>query len=287
MVAVDASVLLTLYLYGPEARANFLSVLAKLGDRLWLPHQAALEFFRNRLLIIGEQGKSYREMSAIVQAYGAEAQKLETRVRAFSNRVGLSAFDRDRLIGVLAPDIESATQMLNDLESTQEEFDPAAPDPVLRQLESVFAGKVGERYGAGDHENAVREAERRIEARTPPGYMDSNKENSAGDYLQWAQTLTEASRKKPRYLLFVTGDQKEDWVLRVRGRTLGPRPELALEAQQRAGCRLVIASPNQFFRLASAHLHTEISEATLEEGERVADRVKDLEKRLGRHYQPE
>ncbi|MEU8220108.1 PIN-like domain-containing protein [Micromonospora taraxaci] len=282
MVTVDASVLLTLYLYGAQARADFISALTMLGNRLWLSHQAALEFHHNRLLIMQDQGRSYSEMLATLQAYRAETQKLDLRVREFSNRTGMMSADRDRLLGFLTPSVAAALRMVEELKSDQEELGPTDPDPVLRQLESVFDGKVGGPLEEAAYENSVLEAERRIQHRVPPGYKDAGKGNSAGDYLQWEQTLIEVAKRKPKYLLCVTRDQKDDWLLRVRGKTFGPRPELALEAQQRAGCRLVIINPGHFLVLASTYLNTTISEATLEEGVRVADRVQELQERLGR-----
>ncbi|MGW4057804.1 PIN-like domain-containing protein [Amycolatopsis sp. NPDC004747] len=281
MIAVDTNVLLALYLYSPTARDHFISALANLRDRLWLSHQAAVEFHQNRALIIDAQNRSYSDILAALDGYRKETQKLESRVNEFSNRLGMTATERDRLAKLLTPDIDSAAQMIRDIQSSQEEFDPVQPDPILHRLDSIFAGRVGEAYAPEKYAEAASEAMRRVELRIPPGYLGSSKEEPPGDYLQWDQTLNEASLRKPSYLLLITADRKNDWWRRAHGRTLGPRPELALEARERAACRFIIVGPNEFLVLASTYSHTQVSNATLEEGERMADRVRELKKRFG------
>jgi hypothetical protein len=41
---LDANVLLNLYRYSDETRSKFLEILEVLSKRLWVPHQAALEY---------------------------------------------------------------------------------------------------------------------------------------------------------------------------------------------------------------------------------------------------
>ena len=48
MVVPDANVLLNLYRYTDQARDDLLSVLERLGNQLWVPHQVLVEFWRNR-----------------------------------------------------------------------------------------------------------------------------------------------------------------------------------------------------------------------------------------------
>lgn len=48
LVVLDANVLLNLYRYATSTREDLFNVLRKLGDRLWVPHQVAHEFWKNR-----------------------------------------------------------------------------------------------------------------------------------------------------------------------------------------------------------------------------------------------
>src|SRR3954451_24282269 len=54
-LAVDTSVLLDLYRFSHEARSGLLEALRSFGDRLWVPHQVAYEFHRNRLGVLLDQ----------------------------------------------------------------------------------------------------------------------------------------------------------------------------------------------------------------------------------------
>lgn len=47
--AFDANVLLNIYRYTPETRERFCELLKRLNARIWIPHQTALEFHRQRL----------------------------------------------------------------------------------------------------------------------------------------------------------------------------------------------------------------------------------------------
>lgn len=45
---LDANVLLNFYRYSDKAREDLAEVLSSLGNRLWIPHRAAFEFFNRR-----------------------------------------------------------------------------------------------------------------------------------------------------------------------------------------------------------------------------------------------
>jgi len=52
LVTPDTNVMLAAYRFERHARDELLAALEKLEDRLWIPHQVALEFHRNRLGVI-------------------------------------------------------------------------------------------------------------------------------------------------------------------------------------------------------------------------------------------
>lgn len=57
----DANTLLNLYRYSAETAEGLLDILSQLAEVIWVPHQVLLEFHRNRLTVIAEQEKAYRE----------------------------------------------------------------------------------------------------------------------------------------------------------------------------------------------------------------------------------
>jgi hypothetical protein len=55
LIVLDANVLLALYKIGADARREVLSVLTDVISRLWVPHQAALEFCQNRKRVVRDR----------------------------------------------------------------------------------------------------------------------------------------------------------------------------------------------------------------------------------------
>ena len=55
--------LLNLYRYTDQTCGELTSLMERLKDRLWLPHQAGLEFHENRLVVISEQANSYAKIA--------------------------------------------------------------------------------------------------------------------------------------------------------------------------------------------------------------------------------
>ena len=147
-------------------------------------------------------------------------------------------------------------------------------DPILEQLEEILAGRVTSSLAPEEWDECVAEANRRIEAEEPPGYMDADKqdgdlpEGGAGDYLVWYEA-TRYAKEQDRDLLIVTRDQKQDWWWRQKTDFIGPRPELTLEYHQLTGRRLFLMRPADLLARASV-LNVEVDQASSADAERVA-----------------
>jgi hypothetical protein len=62
----DANILLHIYSYTPETRERFFEILNRLNERIWIPHQVAYEYQKNRLYVISDQVKVYEEIEIIL-----------------------------------------------------------------------------------------------------------------------------------------------------------------------------------------------------------------------------
>jgi len=147
-------------------------------------------------------------------------------------------------------------------------------DPILAQLEEILAGRVTSSLSPEEWAECVAEANRRIEAQEPPGYMDADKqdrdlsEGGAGDYLVWYEA-TRYAKEQDRDLLIVTRDQKQDWWWRQQTNFIGPRPELTLEYHQLTGRRLFLMRPADLLARASV-LDVEVDQASSADAGRIA-----------------
>jgi hypothetical protein len=272
-IVLDTNVLLSAYRFAPKAREELLSVLEKIRGRAWIPYQVGLEFHKNRFEVIAEHDAAYRDLLEALAVHRKTIESdLESKIRQLSNRSALTDDERNRLIGLSRKGLASLQREIERLHESHGLSQPTESDGVLGRLQAIFTDHVGPPFAAEEVREAEREATRRVEQQIPPGYKDSGKANAYGDYFLWAQTLAEAARRKPKFVIFVTGDVKEDWYLRVKGKTIIGRPELVVELQEKAGARLMLMPTKSFLHHAREHLDVVVSSDTLRQAGRVADR---------------
>jgi hypothetical protein len=266
LVSLDANALLDLYRFTKKSRDELFSILETLRPRLFVSHQAALEFHRDRLGVVEARFRAPAEKCEELQA---SFQSVVEKIREFANRHQIDSTHKQQLIdtvsGLSATLAESIMQMgAYDLE--REEVKEGT-DPVLARVGSLLDERVGDALSQKDYADALKEAERRSSFRIPPGYSDKGKppERRAGDYLVWLQLINEAKlHGKP--VLFVTDERKEDWMLKgSSNEVLGPRPELVLEMLREAGVALHTVSVVGLLTEAPEYLGATVSESTIQE----------------------
>ncbi|SCF32927.1 hypothetical protein GA0070214_11550 [Micromonospora chaiyaphumensis] len=234
-----------------------------------MPHQVGLEFHRNRLEVISDNRAAYRvAMDSIASHESDVVKELTDKIRQLSNRIALPESERSRLLGAASEIFLPLTQALDEMRTRHGLDDPLADDEILDQLQTILSGRVGAPFDAEEESAALAEAERRNKEKIPPGYKDAPK---FGDYFVWRQTLNEVAARGAKRLIFVTGDVKEDWYLRVQGKSLCARPELAEEAFRVAGARLVLMRTETFLRHASAFLDADVSADTIRQVEELPE----------------
>ncbi|MEU1176870.1 PIN-like domain-containing protein [Streptomyces sp. NPDC005820] len=269
LVAPDANVLLNLYRYTEQARTDLLQALGALDDRLWVPHQVLVEFWRNREGTIGDARSTGTKAAEDMAGHVAQAVKT---LRTWANHVALPDAEFDRLRTQLSEVFDDVQEtIVNVGEGEWQNITPdTSTDPVIARLEPALAGRAGAPLGSEDHDKAVKEGMRRVEKRIPPGYMDRSKDGdgASGDFLVWEQILREAAHRKCD-VLFVTADGKEDWWRKERGFSRGPRPELTAELKARGGGRLLMLTPKRFLEVAAPILKFNLREGSVEDIERV------------------
>lgn len=281
VVVFDANVLLNLYRYPSSASEDLLQLMEGLADKVWLPYQAALEYQRNRLSVIAEQKRRFREVRATVEK-------------------GISSLEVDlgKLQLVKRHSTIDATKLLYDLHAAEQKFlktlseqedaqrDVTDEDPIRDRLDTIFANRVGE---PPPNEDSIREIEKegkaRYESKTPPGYRDQAKEGETfthqgflyrqefGDLILWKQVMGHARQKNIKQLIFVTDDDKEDWwfITDSAGlKRIGPRPELTEELKRASGVdRFLMLSSERFAPLFAEILKLRLRAKTIEQVEDV------------------
>jgi hypothetical protein len=272
LVVVDANVLLDLYRYNESTRDDLLDVLRQLGDRLWIPHQALREFWRNRISVITSRSASMEQtLTALTKQQHATAETIRQWAKVIAMEPPRRGRLQERIAGLYEELRAEITAHAPPVVTTAS---AAATEPVLGRLEILLAGKVGRALPAPEWEAAVKEGTRRAQCQEPPGYLDAEKagsdlpEGPAGDYLVWRQALGEAARRGLD-LLLVTGDEKEDWWWRYRGEFLGPRVELVDELKALCNRQLYLMRPIDLLKRAAV-LDVTVHSQSVDDIERVS-----------------
>ncbi|MDX2544455.1 PIN domain-containing protein [Streptomyces sp. WI04-05B] len=267
MIMLDTNVLLSLYRATPSARNEMLQTLKATQERLWIPHQVALEFHRNRLNVANDQINFYTQTIKSVEVL---KQQTLQKISEFADRCSLDEASKERMKDSA---IEAFGFTIAEIERHQGRFDLGIStilnqDPILDELSVIFDGKIGPPFKAEELTKVLQEAERRVSEEIPPGYKDGSKvSNKFGDYILWEQTLIE-SESRGVDILIVSNDMKDDWVERFLGFAIGPRNELAVEMRSRAGVNLNMMTFPLFLEAAKRHLQTEVSLQTLAQASR-------------------
>ncbi|MBK8212714.1 MAG: hypothetical protein IPK71_03110 [Myxococcales bacterium] len=254
-LTVDANVLLDLYRFHPATRDALIQALRAFNGRLWLSHQAASEFVRNRAraaaAVAKELGDADSDLGTLEVATRKATDDLRGR-RPLPREVGLK----------LKAEVEAAirTAKVSIEEARTRNADGGSTDAVLDDVMSLFDGSVGAAPDDVELADLHKEAERRIKEKVPPGYEDARKDggNAHGDYLVWHQVLQQAkSSAKP--VILVTSERKEDWWERAHGKTVGPRHELLDEAHRVAGQTVLIYQTDSFVERAAKRTGASVS----------------------------
>jgi hypothetical protein len=279
LVSFDANVLLDLYRYNETARADLFSIIRSLGERVWVSHQCMEEFWRNRTSAMNDPARTAEKAKEDIQD---SQDRLAERIRTWANRVGLADNEKAELVNNVIEALESALKAVhaeidNHANSAKATFSlDTNEDPIVAELESTLAGRIGRRPSVEQFKTANKEGARRLLAKEPPGYRDAGKgDRAAGDYLVWAQLIDEA-KARGHDTVFVTSDKKDDWWRKEGGAWLGPRIELSDEFGRLTDRRIFLMDPAMLFKCAKDSLDISVDPNSVNEAERV-DRVRETE----------
>jgi len=274
----DTNILLNIYRYSPEARGRFFEILNKLEERIWITHQAASEYHRNRIDVISNQLRPYDEIQVSLDKSLKELQKL---IEQYSKRHSFSTFiDSKQIVGVIDRAHKRVKKTLRD--ASLKYPDLVNQDEVHERLTDLFDGKVGSSYAEEELLKIHKKADERFKKNLPPGYLDSRGDkkkqppDSYGDVVIWFQLINYAkAESKP--VIFVTDETGEDWWLKHQGKTISPRPELRQEMFSESGTEFYLYTGDRFLDRASDFLQLTNKPEVIEEARNVRSQEQERE----------
>lgn len=258
IIAFDASALLNLYFYSERTAQEVLSLIRLLKDRIWLPHQAGLEYQRNRLGVVAKVAKGYSDAKKALIS-------IHSQIHARSQPPFLED-DLVRRYDALSDEIIAAFDQASEATDAL-----AANDSIRDQLDALFVARVGKGFTDKELATIYSEGRERFRAKVPPGYKDEKDKpgnDAFGDLVIWKE-LIEKGRADKKPVILITDDAKEDWWLMHEGRTIGPRPELLKEFKLCAEQQCYLYSSESFLRYAGRMLKVPVAPAAIQEVKEV------------------
>ena len=283
-VVLDSSTLLNLYKYPESARNDLFLGFAKVKDRLWLPHQVALEFQRNRLSVIADQVKKFDDASKVVTDFknklNGELGKLQLAKRH-------SAINPEKLLNNIEAQIETFLKELTEMKEKQPRVN--SPDLVRSKLDELLFGRIGAGpANQAELDEMYAEAEERYKNDIPPGFKDEDSKGDSahfshglryvrkfGDFVLWKQILKHVAGEEQKNVIFVTDDEKPDWwhIVDSQGKhRLGPNVLLGEEfAKETKGASVLFHTSDQFLFEARTRFKLKVSSESISQLRDIAE----------------
>lgn len=255
LIFFDTNVLLNLYRYSDETRNTLLELIKKFKKQIYLPHQAALEYNRNRYEVISDQEKEYKEFI-----------KQIIRIQEDLQSTSKPPFLTEKVHKSLISSFDLVNKEVE--ESIKKYCDFLKEDPIYDELSELFDKKITPAFNDTELEAIFKEGEIRYSKKIPPGFEDEkNKdgERKFGDLVLWKQIIQIAQKEK-KSIILVTDERKTDWWWKIKdGRNMGPRQELVQELYNEAGVDFHMYSSERFLRYGQNYLEEQVNEKALNE----------------------
>lgn len=277
LVVLDANVLLGIYRYPKKAREEFLSALTHFSDRLWIPHQVAMEFQINRVSVgHRENMKTIEDQKFIAASFLAGFNRLQEM--AIDKRdAGVDGAELEKNVKQVLDSVEEALKKVVEAQG-KASFD----DPIRKAIDSLFEGKVGSSFTQEQLDSIFKIGEDRYRKRIPPGFADSDKDRGGrsadysfsginhirkfGDLVLWEQLLAYVEAHKIQSVMLVTAERKEDWIWVEQGKSLGPLPALREEMSRRGKANLFwMYEPANFLSTSQKYTSEKVSPTSIQE----------------------
>ncbi|MEE4535254.1 PIN domain-containing protein [Bacillus velezensis] len=283
VIVLDTNILLNLYRYSKETSEKLLALLEKSRDRLWLPHQIALEFHLNRTNVILDQQTSYEKIESILRKKSSEIESsLKKELGSYRKKhVTLSI---DSIIDQIKSSIDG---LISEISQEKEDHPILLKnDHIKQEITALFDNKVGSPYKKEKLKEIEKEADKRYALDIPPGYRDVSKKGAKfhngeiilekyGDYILWQQIIDFAKEKQTN-IIFITDDEKKDWWYESKGKTIGPRSELLNEFNYKTGMEFYMFKPEVFMREAGDIYSESFSDNSISEVKEVRSHYVDF-----------
>jgi hypothetical protein len=255
VIMFDTNVLLNLYRYSDSTRDTILDLISKFSNQIYLPHQAALEYNRNRYEVIAEQEKAYNEFLEKISQIQKDLQS--------TNKPPFLSTSVDKVLNSIFEKVSAEVK-----ESIKKYCEYLKDDPIYNTLSKLFTNRITVSFTEEELQKIYKEGDERYKLKVPPGYEDEKTKDGNrkfGDLVLWKQVIEKAKELKKDVIL-ITDERKTDWWWKIKdGRNMGPRQELIEEIKKEANVDFHMYSSERFLSYGQSLLKEKINQQALEE----------------------
>lgn len=187
-------------------------------DKLYIPEHALREFAKNRSLRIAELFTNIDNHLSSLPALKLFEYPILGELEAYKELKK----SRDTIV----EHVKDYKKNLEDLKSGILDWNWS--DPVTNMYQDTFTENIII-SPSGTEEELIKEYQSRINDDIPPGNKDKSKDtNAIGDYLIW-KSILELGKAKKKDVIFVSNDEKNDWLLKGNQKSISTKFELVDE----------------------------------------------------------
>lgn len=261
---IDTNALLVPYYASSQDLDQIKSIFSSLIERkrFFIPGQVAREFASNRPDRIKEIFQQLNRRLTTIQEFKGSNYPLLSNLKDYHKLPKLEA------------EFNEVSKKFKDQYKVQLEKvlgtikDWSWNDPVSELYRSLFTKDVIFDLPINDKVSIKSELDRRYTHKIPPGYKDQSKtDDGIGDLLIWF-TILELAKKLKKSIVFVSGEEKSDWLVKSDGQILCPRFELISEFN--------LVAPGQSFHIIKFSQLLQL----LEGSTKLINEIKEIEKNL-------
>ena len=272
---VDTNILINFYKYtSKESTKSLLDILKKLkeNERLWIPHQVALEYFFNYEDNMYKQNEGFDLLEKELRKLKEEAKRTLNTVKSKHPYIMTDKFE------FFIDDIDQSNKKLQEM--IKEEI-KSLPDSytIQQDLLSLLDGIVGEPYSQEKINAIEKEGKERYQHNIPPGFKDKTDDKQVcrtygdfryqqlyGDLIIWNQLIDKAKTEdNPKPIIYITEDRKEDWWEKHGGKIKRPHPQLIQEFLNKTQQKFYMYRTDNFVRKAIEYLGYDVTEEQAQE----------------------
>ncbi|MGG0239820.1 PIN-like domain-containing protein [Bacillus rhizoplanae] len=287
---VDTNVLINFYKYTTkDTYKMFFDILKDLKDkeRLYIPHQVALEYFHNYEKNMFLQHEGYKKL---VNKLVSLKDTANTSIKSIESEYPFIQVDDFKF---LVKELDEANKKV------KEQLDielKALPDvkEIQENILELLDGIVGQPYTQEKLNEIEKDGEIRYTYEVPPGWEDGNDpdkqgfrnygamryQQKYGDLIMWHQMMDKAkTSSKP--IIFITEEKKEDWWEKDKKAIKRPQPQLIQEFFEETSQKFNMFRIERFVENAKVYLNAVVSE---EQIEKLTTQVENIRKSEEKEY---